>query len=106
MQGIRGTTRKSCYRLKVLCKSRDTIASWITSKDSCAIALTLDSHRYGMGLRIANRRSIDEAFNGLKKILPNAHISIMVCCQPLLDDLRDDPRYADLVRRVESAKMD
>jgi len=62
MQGIRGTTRKSCYRLKVLCKSRHTIASWITSKDSCAIALTLDSHRFGLGLRIANRRSVDEAF--------------------------------------------
>ncbi|MCA1849518.1 MAG: protein kinase [Acidobacteria bacterium] len=49
----------------------------------------------------------DEAFKWMEKdFAERSFYPSFYAVYPLLDDLRDDPRFADLVRRVESAKMD
>jgi TolB-like protein/Tfp pilus assembly protein PilF len=49
----------------------------------------------------------DEAFKWLEKdFADRSYFPTLYAVHPLLDDLRDDPRFADLVRRVALAKMD
>jgi TolB-like protein/Flp pilus assembly protein TadD len=49
----------------------------------------------------------DEAFKWLEKdFAERTHVPSLYAFYPLLDDLRNDPRFADLVRRVELAKTD
>jgi hypothetical protein len=47
----------------------------------------------------------DEAFKWLEKdFADRSYFPTLYAVHPLLDDLRDGPRFADLVRRVELAK--
>ncbi|MGI8811597.1 MAG: tetratricopeptide repeat protein [Pyrinomonadaceae bacterium] len=49
----------------------------------------------------------DKAFSYLDKdIAARSSRAQFFSVNPVFDDLRDDPRFADLVRRVEAAKMD
>jgi TolB-like protein/Tfp pilus assembly protein PilF len=49
----------------------------------------------------------DEAFKWLEKdVAERSFYPSFYAYDPFFDDLRDDPRFADLVRRVESTKMD
>ena len=49
----------------------------------------------------------DKAFSFLDKdIIERGSRPPLFSINPIWDDLRDDPRFADLVRRVEAAKMD
>jgi len=51
---------------------------------------------------LGNETSHSKSFE--KKFYRTLTNSIMICCQDITD-LRDDPRFADLVRRLEFAKM-
>jgi serine/threonine-protein kinase len=49
----------------------------------------------------------DEAFKQLEKdFVERSYSPARIAVDPRYDDLRDDPRFADLVRRVASARMD
>ena len=49
----------------------------------------------------------DEAFKWLEKdFAERTYVPSLYAFYPLLDDLRDDQHFADLVRRVALAKMD
>ena len=48
----------------------------------------------------------DEAFKWLEKGFTERTFDLQSTVDPLFDDLRADPRFADLVRRVAQAKMD
>ena len=50
---------------------------------------------------------MDKAFAYLEKdIADRASRPPQIAVSPAWDDLRDDPRFAELVRRVQSSKMD
>jgi len=69
------------------------------------------AHRYvpsaGLALGYAALGEKDEAFVWLEKeFAEHTTRPPQYAVNPLFDDLRDDPRFADLVRRVTLAKMD
>ena len=69
------------------------------------------AHRYvpnvAFALVYAALDDRDEAFKWLEKdFVERSYFPSLYAVDPRLDDLRDDPRFADLLRRVELAKMD
>ena len=49
----------------------------------------------------------DKAFLWLERdVAERAARPAQYSVNPMWDDLRDDPRFADLVRRIETSKMD